>query len=249
MGNEVGEVKKEFSVQLTESLDAVNDGLPMDFNKPLFVNNCTALLNGNESLLKFANSCKTGVAQIKQGMVRGAFLGLDFMSKEAYLIPYGNKLDFTISYSGAKKLAKKYAVTPIKDIYADVIRNGDSIDYGVKDNKRYLEFKPKALNEGEIIGAYAVVTYADDSIGYEVMTKSEIDKCKSASKSGGMVWKLWYGEMAKKTVLKRLVKGVELSFETPEMRKGFEEYEEVEEEVHEVPDIFVESEVVNGEED
>jgi recombination protein RecT len=108
-----------FSVALTEKLNSVAEALPKDFNKARFVQNALALVNDNPQLQKYSK------AQLMSGLMKGAYLGLDFYSKECYLVPYGNQLNYQTDYRGAKKLAKKYSIRPIKDIYAKLVREGD----------------------------------------------------------------------------------------------------------------------------
>lgn len=108
MAKETAVVKKNepsFSVALTNSLNDVKGALPADFNVTRFVQNGIALLNENDQLRTFAQ--KYGTAQIKQGMMRAAYLGLDFLDKQAYLIPFQDKLNFMIDYRGSVKLVKK----------------------------------------------------------------------------------------------------------------------------------------------
>lgn len=256
---EVEERGLSFSESLTNQLNAIGNGLPRNFNISKFVNNCVYVMNNNDTVIDYIKKYpKTGVAQVKACMIRGAYVGLDFMSQECYLVPYKSKLDFMISYRGAVKLAKKYSVTPIKNIYAEVIRQGDLIKYGTKaDGTQYLEFEPVALNEGEIIGAFAVCIYENGAFNYCVMTRAEIEKCKNASSNSGAVWKAWYSEQAKKSVLKRLCKNIQIEFDSTEMRKEFDYEGEMVEQNTEVPDfdledtetteVFQECEVVNGE--
>ena len=102
MANEVAK-KDSFSEQLTTSLTVVKDALPKELNIQRFVQNAVALLNDNQTLMDFAK--KHGTMQIKQGLMKSAYLGLDAINKECYLIPYGNQLNFMIDYRGNVKLA------------------------------------------------------------------------------------------------------------------------------------------------
>ena len=83
----MAEQKQTFSLALTEKLETVNEALPKDFNKVRFVQNAIALVNENTNLQKYSQE------MIMRGLLKGAYLGLDFYSKEAYLIPYGNQLN------------------------------------------------------------------------------------------------------------------------------------------------------------
>ena len=60
---------------------------------------------------------------------------------------------------------------------------------------------------------------------YDTMSKAEIDHTRNTfSKSAnGKAWKDSYGEMAKKTVLRRLCKLIDLNFDTIEQKKAFED--------------------------
>lgn len=216
MANEVAKTGQTFSVALTEKLDSVSDALPKDFNKARFVQNALALINDNKDLQKY------GAQQLMSGLLKGAYLGLDFYSKECYLVPYGNSLNYQTDYRGAKKLAKKYSIRPIKDIYAKIIREGDEFEEAIVGGEPTINFRPKFLNDGKTIGAFAVCMYADGGIAYDVMSLKELENTRSASKaSNSPAWKKFTDEMYKKTVLHRLCKHIELDFENPTQRQMF----------------------------
>lgn len=198
--------KDAFSTALMESLNEQKAALPSDFNVTRFVQNSVALLNGNEVLMDFAKKNPTGMAQIKAGLMRGAFLGLDALNQEMYLVPYGSTLNFMASYKGMVKMATKYATRPIKSIYAKVVREGDEFQEVIIGGEPSINFKPKPFNNGPIIGAFAVCQFADGGIQYEVMSRDDIEQCRKHSKAkNGPAWN-FYSEMAKKTVLRRLSK-------------------------------------------
>lgn len=210
------EQNKTFSVMLSEKLDSVSDALPKDFNKARFVQNSLALLNESEQLRKYKPT------QIMSGLLKGAYLGLDFFNKECYLVPYGEQLNYQTDYRGAKKLAKKYSIRPIKDIYAKLIRKGDIFEESINNGEKVFYFKPIALNDSDIIGAFAVVLYKDGGVDYDVMTLAELENTRNHSKaSNSPAWKNFTGEMYKKTVLHRLCKQIELDFENPTQRNTF----------------------------
>lgn len=208
--------KVTFSSVLSEKLDSVSDALPKGFNKARFVQNALALINDNPALQKYSQT------QLMGGLLKGAYLGLDFYSKECYLIPYGNQLNYQTDYRGAKKLAKKYSIRPIKDIYAKLIREGDEFEEMIINGEPTFNFKPKFLNDGKIIGAFAVVLYKDGGLSYDVMPLSDLENTRKHSKaSNSPAWKDFTGEMYKKTVLHRLCKQIEIDFENPTQRDTF----------------------------
>ena len=208
--------KVTFSSVLSEKLDSVSDALPKGFNKARFVQNALALINDNPALQKYSQT------QLMGGLLKGAYLGLDFYSKECYLIPYGNQLNYQTDYRGAKKLAKKYSIRPIKDIYAKLIREGDEFEELIINGEQTFNFKPKFLNDGKILGAFAVVLYKDGGLAYDVMPLSDLENTRKHSKaSNSPAWKDFTGEMYKKTVLHRLCKQIEIDFENPTQRDAF----------------------------
>lgn len=77
-----------------------------------------------------------------------------------------------------------------------------------------IEHTPPALNaeRGKPIGAYATAVLKDGSQLCEVMTLEEIEKVRSVSRSKDKgPWVEWWGEMARKTVMRRLSKRLPMS--------------------------------------
>ena len=210
------ENNSNFSIVLADKLDSVSDALPKDFNKARFVQNALALVNENPNIAKY------GQQKIMAGLLKGAYLGLDFYSKECYLVPYGNDLNYQTDYRGAKKLAKKYSIRPIKDIYAKLVHEGDFFEEKIIGGEQSFDFKPKPFNDGKIIGAFAVVLYTDGGMAYDTMSLADLENTRKASKaSNSPAWKNFTGEMYKKTVLHRLCKHIELDFENPTQQNMF----------------------------
>ena len=227
--NEIAKTQKSFSVALTDKLDSVSDALPRDFNKARFVQNALSLMNDNPDLAKY------GQPQLIAGLMKGAYLGLDFYSKECYLIPYGSKLNYQTDYRGEMKLAKKYSIRPIKNIYSEIVREGDEFETGVQNNQRYVTYKPLPFNGNPIIGAFAVVEYEDGGIGVETMSVAELETTRKKSKaSNSMAWKDFTTTMYRKTVIRRLCKYIERDFESAEQLSIYESEMEIETDVREI---------------
>lgn len=211
MANEVAQKQPLFTDMLRSELITQSSALPRDFNTERFVQNSKALLNGNETLFKFAK--QYGTNQIISGMMRGAFLGLDFMNSEAYLIPYGSSLNFMPSYKGMIKLCIKYSTRPINTIYAKIVREGDEFSEEIVNGQPSITFRPKPFNNAPMIGCFAVCLYKDGGMIYEVMSKADVEQCKKSSKSKNIPAWNFYSEMAKKTVLRRLAKSIPLDID------------------------------------
>lgn len=211
MSNEVANKQPQFTDLLRTELLAQSSALPRDVNIERFVQNSKALLNGNDTLFKFAK--QYGTSQIISGMMRGAFLGLDFMNSEAYLIPYNNTLSFMPSYKGMIKLCIKYSTRPINTIYAKIVRRGDEFTEEIVNGQPSVTFRPKPFNSEPMIGCFAVCLYKDGGMVYEVMSYAEVEQCRRSSKNkNGPAWN-FYSEMAKKTVLRRLSKSIPLDLD------------------------------------
>ncbi len=243
---QVAEQKPQnFSDYLMGQLVKVEDALPQGFNKSRFVQNSIALLNDNPQIAKFPKP------QIVAGLMKGSYLGLDFYSKECYLVAYGNQLNFQIDYRGNVKLAKKYSIRPIKDIYAKLVREGDDFDMWVEDGVQKIEFKPLPFNDGKIVGAFAVCLFSDGGMICDTMSLADLENTRKASKaSNSPAWTKFTGEMYKKTVLHRLCKMIELEFDTPNQSKLFGEDMEIENSMvdnSEISDPFENAKIIEGE--
>lgn len=213
------EVQVRFSDQLTDKLISVENALPKDFNRERFVQNCLAVMNENPDLAKINKAATI------QGLLKGAYLGLDFMNKECYLIPYGNSVSFQTDYKGEVKFTKKYSTRKIMDIYAKVVREGDSFTEEIIDGKPSIDFKPVVFSKKDIIGAFAVVLFKDGGMMYEVMSVDDINSVRNnySKASQSKAWKNSFDEMCKKTVLRRLCKHIDTDFESVEAHSAWED--------------------------
>ena len=216
--NEVAtRTERPFSVVLAEKLNSVGAAIPADLNKDRCVQNALALLNDNPGIGKYKQS------QIIGGLMKGAYLGLDFFSKEAYLIPYGNQLQFQTDYKGERKLAMKYSTRPIKELYAEVVRKDDLFEEWVEDGIRHFRHTKKPFSDAEIVGAYAVCVYVDGGVAFDSMTRKALETTRSKSKAkNSMAWADFTSEMYKKTVLRRLCKQITIDFASPEATKAYQ---------------------------
>ena len=209
-------VKDMLMDRLTEEQNA----LPKDFNKTRFVQNALSVVTGNTQLKDFKDK-----AQVMSGLVKGAYLGLDFMNNECYLIPYGNTLRFQMSYTGNIKFVKKYSIRPIQDIYAKLVRKGDVFTEKVVNGQPSIDFTPIPFNNEEILGVFAVVLYKDGGMEYETMTKDEVNEIrrKHSKAADSAAWKDSFGEMMKKTCLRRMCKHIQVDFESVEAHNAWDE--------------------------
>ncbi|WP_339148367.1 RecT family recombinase [Sutcliffiella sp. BMC8] len=132
--------------------------------------------------------------------------GLSPAKTQCYFIIYGNQLQLNRSYFGTQAVLKR--LSNVKDIWANVIFEGDVFDYEVAGGReKLLKHETKFLNrDNEILGAYTVVKTNDDEELLTVMTRKEIDASWGQSKTSQGVHKKFPQEMAKRTVINRAAK-------------------------------------------
>lgn len=148
-------------------------------------------------------------------MMQSAQLGLEPNTPlgQAYLIPYGKQVQFQIGYKGLLELAQRSG--KIKTLYAHEVRENDAfdIDYGLNQT---LTHKPLLKGDrGEVIGYYAVYHLDTGGNSFIFMTKDEVlEHAKRFSKTyNSGPWQTDFDAMAKKTVIKQLLKYAPLSIE------------------------------------
>ncbi|GMQ74319.1 recombinase RecT [Tetragenococcus halophilus] len=132
--------------------------------------------------------------------------GLSPAKTQCYFVVYGNELQMQRSYFGTQAVLKR--LEDVKDIWAEVIHEGDTFQIGSKKGRTIVkEFEPKFENmDNDIVGAYAVVEKENGELVYTVMTQKEIQASWNQSRSGGGVQKKFPQEMAKRTVINRAAK-------------------------------------------
>lgn len=146
-------------------------------------------------------------------LMNAAQLGLEPNTPlgQAYLIPYNNKgkleCSFQIGYKGMLDLAYRNPQTQI--IQAEEVYENDVFEYELGLNPKLIH-KPALKDRGEIKCFYGVFRLTNGGYGFKVMSKEDIDShAKEYSKAfstGYSPWTSNYIGMAKKTVIKQLLK-------------------------------------------
>lgn len=146
-------------------------------------------------------------------LMNSAMLGVEPNTplQQAYLIPYNNKgkleCQFQLGYRGLIDLA--YRNDRMQSIEAHTIYQNDEFYYelGLEPKLRHI---PALEDRGDVIGFYAVFRLDNGGSRFEVMSKSDIDRYAQtfsrAFASDYSPWKTNYEAMAKKTVIKQLLK-------------------------------------------
>lgn len=120
----------------------------------------------------------------------------------------------------------------VRDIFAQVVYRQEWEDgtfYYEEGTDRQLRHKPNLglmdISDDDVIAAYSVATFADGTMSFEVMRRVEINKVRATSQTGAEgkttrqgekitpkgPWVDWFGEMAKKTVMRRHSKTLPMS--------------------------------------
>lgn len=146
-------------------------------------------------------------------LMQAAQLGLEPNTPlgQAYLIPYRNKgvmeVQYQTGYKGLIELAHRSG--QFKNIEAHTVFENDTFEYEYGLEPK-LVHKPALKDRGGIIAFYAVFTLVNGGFGFEVMSKEDVDahakKYSQGFNSSYSPWKTSYESMAKKTVLKQLLK-------------------------------------------
>lgn len=144
----------------------------------------------------------------------------------AYLVPYKNKkkdekgrdigfvdeAQFQIGYKGLIELARRTG--QISSIMAMAVHEKDVFEYefGINEKLRHV---PADGDRGQVIKYYAYAKFKDGGYSFLVMSRKDIESHRdkfSKAKSYGP-WVDHFDEMAKKTVLKGLMKYMPISVE------------------------------------
>lgn len=140
-----------------------------------------------------------------------ASVSLDLMPNTpealAYIIPYGDKVQFQTGYKGLLKLARRSG--EIKTISAELVFDGDTFDVNLGTDRGIIHkpsFNVDRTDYAKVTHAYATALLENGEHVFSVMTRKELDKIQSTVKSSSTdtPWKQWPERQAIKTVLKRL---------------------------------------------
>lgn len=146
-------------------------------------------------------------------MMSAAQLGLEPNTPlgQAYILPYLNKgtleAQFQLGYKGLIDLA--YRSGEVEVIQAHIVYENDQFEcnYGLEPT---LKHTPADKDRGEPIKVYALFKTKSGGFGFEVMSMDDVkrhaEKYSKAYSTSYSPWKTSFEEMAKKTVLKRVLK-------------------------------------------
>jgi phage RecT family recombinase len=191
--------------------------LPSHIPPERFKRNLINALMQNPDMLKY------DARLVYREVSKAAALGLllDPQLGEAYIVPVWNakggrqEPQLRVGYRGIIKLGRQSG--EISSIYAHEVHENDEIECDLGVDKR-LVHKPLLFGDrGRVVGYYAVVKFKDGETDFEPMTLAQIHAIRDksdgwrafqAGKIKSTPWSTDEGEMAKKTVIKRLCKRI-----------------------------------------
>lgn len=210
--NAPAKITKSMSIaDLIKTLEPeIRKALPSVISTERFTRMALSALNNNPQLMECTQM------SFLAALMNAAQLGLEPNTPlgQAYLIPYKNKgkleCQFQLGFKGMIDLI--YRNENVQTIQAHCVHENDEFVYSYGLNPR-LEHIP-SVNEkgdrGEVVQVYAMYKLANGGYGFEVLSRREIDRhAEKYSKSFGSDFSPWrtdYDSMAKKTVIKKLLK-------------------------------------------
>ena len=168
-------------------------------------------LYGNDYAMKIAMQNRQSVIN---AVVNVAAIGISLnpAKRQAYLVPRDGKICLDISYMGLLDLAIDSG--SIRWGQAELVYETDAFALNGVDQQPTHKRNPFAKDRGDVVGVYVVVKTADGDYLTTAMAVDEINAIRDRSSA----WKAWvakqkscpwvtdWGEMAKKTVVKRAYK-------------------------------------------
>lgn len=202
----------QFKADLSRLKDAGElDMLPANVSYEAFKNAAVVAITDNPAILQCSRE------SVFKSIRRLAAAGLVPDGREAAIVPFKGQAQAMPMVYGLLKVARNSG--EISSIWAEVVMGDEEFTIAMVDGERRFEHRYDPLTRaGEIKGAYAVAKLKDGTIEIEAMGRDQIEKRRKASanqrgEGPSGIWQQWYDEMAKKTVIRALVKRLPMSSE------------------------------------
>lgn len=173
-------------------------------------------------------------------LVKSINLGLEPNTPLGHSYLYPKTIDgvdvvsFVLGYRGLIELVHKG--TNVQGVVANTVYSKDyfDIDYGIE---RTLTHKPNLKgSRGEVIGYYALINYYPSGSNFVFMTKEEIENHRDKYVvTTDSIWNIDFEAMAKKTVIKKLLKYTPINID---IQRAVFEYEGVKSNIDNDLNIF-----------
>lgn len=208
---QVAEIKKDISSQVLAKVDSFQKSGELVLPKDYIVENALKsayiiLSDPKNNLLE-----KCDKSSVAEALLKMVVYGVSPIKKQCYFIPYGQKLECSVSYAGNIAIAKRYG--NLKSIKANAIFEGDTFEFEVDatTGRRKITKHSQTLESiGNPIlkGAYAVYELNNGVTDVEIMNIKQIQAAwgQGGSKGNSPAHKNFGDQMAVKTVINRACK-------------------------------------------
>lgn len=125
--------------------------------------------------------------------------------RHAYLVPYAKECTFQPSYMGLLELARRSGA--FQQIEARCIHARDKFTLAYTPMAEFTHLPFLGDDPGLMTHAYAYAILANGGRVFEIATHAEVEAARAQSRAkDSLAWTKFYDEMAKKVVLKKLLK-------------------------------------------
>lgn len=208
---QIAEIKKDISTQVLAKVESFQKSGELVLPKDYVVENALKsayiiLSDPKNNLLE-----KCDKSSVAEALLKMVVYGVSPIKKQCYFIPYGQKLECSVSYAGNIAIAKRYG--NLKSIKANAIFEGDTFEFEVDamTGRRKITKHSQTLESiGNPVlkGAYAVYELKDGTVDVEIMNIKQIQAAwgQGGSKGNSPAHKNFGDQMAVKTVINRACK-------------------------------------------
>ncbi len=158
------------------------------------------------------------IPSLVTAILEAGAMGLVLDGKMAHIVPFNCKVKdesgkdrwesratFMPEYKGIINVARRHGT--IVDGFAHHVHRNDIFKRALVNGKWLVEYEPQLEDRGDYMGTFATLIFDGGRFVCEYMTEEEIQLVRNRSKSkDNGPWVTDFGEMAKKTVLKRAIK-------------------------------------------
>ena len=206
MGTEGFEMSKELMQMIGEQesrflkLDEANGNI-LDFKQECLF--AKQQISRNSTTLDTATN---NMGSLQSAILNVAAVGISLNPalQHAFLVPRGGQICLDISFRGLTKIATDAG--SIRWAKAELVYENDTFAY--KGVNQPPELKADVFGErGKLKGGFCLAKLPDGDYLVDTMSVDEIHKVRDTSKAKKSgPWVSWYGEMCKKTIIKRAYK-------------------------------------------
>lgn len=219
MSGEIIPAKQKFDAIKTrlespETIERIARALPRHITREKMTSVFLTALTTTPGLL----NCQP--ASLLKAVVEASQLGLlpDGVLGHGYILPYGDKAKFIPGFKGLMDLARRSG--KISRIEARCVFENDlfNFSYGLDAKLEHVPAQMAGKEPGKLFAVYATAKFSETGeTVFEVMFLEDIEKIRKKSPAGKRgPWIDFFDEMARKTVVRRLMKYLPLSPEVQE---------------------------------